>query len=119
MKKRIASFLLAAVMLIGVMILPTTAASTPFKDVKEGKWYTKPIKYVYDNKLMNGMTDTIFEPDSPMTRSMLVTVLWRVEDAPKPGGKTPFTDLKMKWYMDAVAWAYENSIVKGTSEKAF
>ena len=119
MTKRIASFLLAAVMLIGVMILPATAASTPFKDVREGKWYTKPIKYVYDNKLMNGMTDTIFEPDSPMTRSMLVTVLWRVEGAPKPGGKTPFTDLKAKWYMDAVAWAYENSIVKGTSEKTF
>ena len=82
MKKRIISFILTAVMLLGMVIIPAAAASTPFKDVKEGKWYTEPIKYVYDNKLMNGMTDTTFEPDTPMNRAMLVTVLYRSEGGP-------------------------------------
>ena len=91
----------------------------PFKDVKDGKWYTEPIKYVYYHGLMNGMTDTTFEPNSNMSRAMLVTVLWRAEGSPAPKGTTPFTDLKAKWYKDAVAWAYENKIVNGMSDTTF
>ena len=91
----------------------------PFTDVKDGKWYTEAIKYVYYHGLMNGMTDTTFEPNSNMSRAMLVTVLWRAEGSPAPKGTTPFTDLKAKWYKDAVAWAYENSIVKGMSDTTF
>ena len=91
----------------------------PFKDVKDGKWYTEPIKYVYYHGLMNGMTDTTFEPNADMSRAMLVTVLWRAEGSPAPKGTTPFTDLKAKWYKDAVAWAYENKIVNGMSDTTF
>ena len=119
MKKRIISFILTAVMLLGMVIIPAAAASTPFKDVKEGKWYTEPIKYVYDNKLMNGMTDTTFEPDTPMNRAMLVTVLYRSEGEPATTGKTPFTDLKAGWYKKSVAWAYENKVVNGTTDTTF
>ena len=54
-----------------------------------------------------------------MNRAMLVTVLWRMEGSPAPTGKTPFTDLKQAWYKDAVAWAYENEIVKGMTETTF
>ncbi len=91
----------------------------PFKAVTDGQWYTEAIKYVYYHGLMNGMTDTTFEPNSNMSRAMLVTVLWRAEGSPAPKGTTPFTDLKAKWYKDAVAWAYENSIVKGMSDTTF
>ena len=119
MKKRIISFILTAVMLLGMVILPATAASTPFKDVKEGKWYTDAVKYVYENKLMNGMTDTTFEPDTPMNRAMLVTVLYRAEGEPAATGTTPFKDLKASWYKKSVAWAYENKVVNGTSDTTF
>ena len=119
MKSKILSLILAALMLIGAMIIPATAASTPFKDVKDGKWYTEPIKYVYENKLMNGMTDTTFEPDSPMSRAMLVTVLYRAQGEPTATGTTPFKDLKAKWYKKSVAWAYENKVVNGTSDTTF
>ena len=119
MKKRILSFILTAVMLVGMIVLPAAAASTPFKDVKDGKWYTEAIKYVYDNKLMNGMTDTTFEPDTPMNRAMLVTVLYRAEGEPAATGSTPFTDLKAGWYKKSVAWAYENKVVNGTTDTTF
>ena len=119
MKKRILSFILTAVMLVGMIVLPAAAASTPFKDVKDGKWYTEAIKYVYENKLMNGMTATTFEPNTPMNRAMLVTVLYRSEGEPATSGKTPFTDLKANWYKKSVAWAYENKVVNGTTETTF
>ena len=90
-----------------------------FKDVLPNKWYTEAINYVYTFELMNGMTDDTFAPGADMSRAMLVTVLWRSEGSPAPEGSTPFTDLKAKWYKQAVAWAYENNIVKGMTETSF
>ena len=87
--------------------------------MKPNKWYTEAVNYVYTYGLMNGMTETSFEPNSPMSRAMLVTVLWRAEGSPAPAGATPFTDLKSKWYKDAVAWAYENDIVNGMTATTF
>ena len=54
-----------------------------------------------------------------MTRAMLVTVLWRYANAPKPGAN-PFTDVPNgKWYTDAVAWAAENGVVNGVDAAHF
>ena len=121
MKKRILSTILAVVMLLGMIIMPATAAEgkMPFTDVKQGKWFYDAVEYVWKNDLMNGMTDTTFEPNTAMNRGMLVTVLWRVEGSPAPKGTTPFTDLKAKWYKDAVAWAYENEVVNGMTATTF
>ncbi|MBQ3894347.1 MAG: S-layer homology domain-containing protein, partial [Clostridia bacterium] len=90
MKKRILSTILAAVMLLGMIIMPATAAEgkMPFTDVKQGKWFYDAVEYVWKNDLMNGMTDTTFEPNTAMNRGMLVTVLWRVEGSPAPKGTT-------------------------------
>ena len=65
------------------------------------------------------MTADKFEPNTPMSRAMLVTVLWRLDGSPAPSDKAPFTDLKQAWYKDAVAWAYENGVVTGTSADKF
>ncbi len=121
MKKRILSAILAAVMVLGMIIMPATAAEgkMPFTDVKSGKWYYEAVEYVWKNDLMNGMTDTTFEPNTAMNRGMLVTVLWRVEGSPEPTGTTPFTDLKKNYYKKAVAWAYENDIVNGITTTTF
>ncbi len=91
----------------------------PFKDVKAKAWYYDDVMYVYGNELMNGTFETVFEPDTAMSRAMLVTVLWRMVDSPEPEGEAPFTDLKYDWYRDAVAWAYENGIVNGITETTF
>lgn len=119
MKKSIICAILTTAMLIGMTFIPAAAVSTPFIDVKEGAWFEETVKYAYDNNLMKGMTDTTFEPNSPMSRAMLVTVLYRAEGEPAPGGTSPFTDLKSDWYKNAVAWAYVNNVVKGTAETAF
>lgn len=68
---------------------------------------------------MNGVTATAFKPDDPMSRAMLVTVLYRSEGEPAPRGTAPFKDLKADWYRNAVTWAYANKIVNGTSATTF
>jgi len=57
-----------------------------------------------------------FAPKSPMTRAMLVTVLYRLEDKPEFSvGLDSFSDVDVKsWYAEAVAWASENGLVNGT-----
>ena len=93
-------------------------ASEIFRDVQKDDWFCPYVTFAYRSGLMNGVAKDLFDPDGAMSRAMLVTVLWRVEGTPAAGA-TPFTDLKESWYADAVCWAYENGIVKGTSKTAF
>jgi len=90
-----------------------------FLDVPWDSWFAPAVAFVNQTGLMVGTSAKSFEPDSGMNRAMLVTVLWRLEGSPAPAGSTPFTDLKQAWYKDAVAWAYENDIVKGISDTRF
>ncbi len=90
-----------------------------FNDVKETAWYYEAVNYAVSNGLMNGVGNNNFAPDDPMTRAMLVTVLWRYENCPKEGENT-FTDVPAdQWYTDAVAWAAANGIVGGVGNGKF
>ena len=93
--------------------------SVVYEDVKSKSWFRQAVDYAVSNGLMNGMTANTFEPNTTMSRAMLVTVLWRLEGSPDMDNNVPFTDLKQAWYKDAVAWAYENGIVMGTSTDKF
>ncbi len=94
-------------------------SSSVFTDVSSDSWYKSSVDGVFGNKFMNGISDTEFGPDHMTTRAALVTILWRMSESPKSVSEAPFTDLTQDWYKDAVLWAYENSIVNGTSEKEF
>ena len=63
---------------------------------------------------------TAFSPDKAMTRSMVVTVLWRLAGEPKVTGKLTFSDVPAGAdYADAVRWASANGIAEGYSSGAF
>jgi len=94
------------------------AEPTKFNDVKETAWYYDAVNYAVANGLMNGVGNNNFAPESPMTRAMLVTVLWRYENCPEAKASS-FTDLTADWYKDAVAWAAENGIVNGVGDGRF
>ena len=114
--KRILSVLLAAVMLLGILTTGMTAsASLPYTDVNEDSWSWEGIKYVTENGLMNGTGGTSFSPTVSLTRSMVVTVLYRMEGSPRVRFKELFLDVEdRKFYSEAVVWAKENGIVTGT-----
>ncbi len=92
----------------------------PFADVDPTQWYCEGVEYAFENKLFNGMSPTTFEPETEMTRAMLVTVLWRYEGEPQANGGVQFTDVPAnEWYAKAVAWASENGIVGGIGHGKF
>ena len=91
-----------------------------FTDLVKGAWYEAGVTYAVEAGLMNGISETIFAPDSTLTRAMLVTILYRLAGEPKVTAKTSFTDVPANvWYSDAVAWAVENKVTNGISETSF
>lgn len=91
-----------------------------FYDVVPGKWYYEPIHEAVEAGLFSGVSEREFAPNAPMTRAMLVTVLYRMEGEPAVEAAAPFTDVaRGAWYTAAVDWAYENGVVYGVSEDVF
>jgi hypothetical protein len=83
--------------------------------VAEDAWYVEAVDFVSSHELFQG-TDRGFEPDTPMNRAMLATVLYRLEDAAAVG-VNPFPDVaEGTWYTDAVTWASAAGIVNGTDK---
>jgi len=90
-----------------------------FNDVKADDWYYGSVKYVYENNLMQG-TNNGFEPGSPMSRAMLVTVLFRMAKPEITKKAHTFTDVyDNEWYSDAINWAAKEGIVSGVSDSRF
>ncbi|MBO2526554.1 MAG: hypothetical protein CW335_00005 [Clostridiales bacterium] len=92
--------------------------SRKFTDVKND-WAHAGIDFAIERGLFNGMSTTAFCPNSPMTRAMLVTVLWRYAGEPMEGENGFYDVSDDKWYADAVAWAAENGIVTGVGGGKF
>ena len=94
--------------------------SNPFTDVKSGDWFFEAVKYAVQKGLFSGTGENIYSPTMPMTRSMLVTVLYRMEGSPEVTAANTFTDVETgQWYTDAVIWANANGIVTGYGEGKF
>ena len=86
-----------------------------FPDVANNAWHKSAVDFASSHELFQG-TDKGFEPNSPMTRAMLATVLYRLEGAIATGGNS-FADVPSgMWYTDAVTWASANGIVTGTDK---
>ena len=96
---------------------------TGFSDVAADTWYTDAVTYVRDNGLMQGTSSTTFEPDSAMTRGMLVTTLYRIAGSPALGNENlgyPYADVPGDaWYADGVYWARLAGVVSGYSAEQF
>lgn len=76
----------------------------PFVDVSANAWYYETVKAAYEAGLMNGVTDTEFAPNAPLTRAMIWTILARASGVDTEGGAT--------WYAKAQEWA----VTKGVSD---
>ena len=92
-----------------------------FVDVATGSYYEDAVDWAVENGITQGTDDTHFSPDGICTRAQAVTFLWRAAGSPAPRSRTmPFTDVPVgSYYYDAVLWAVENGITKGTSETMF
>ena len=90
-----------------------------------GNWKYEGIKYVYENHIMNGITNAdgtinTFQPDEPLTRAMFATVLYRMAGSPSVRFVQCFTDVAAgRYYSDAIVWAYQNNIVNGYADGSY
>ena len=95
--------------------------TNPFVDVAEGTYYYDPVLWAVANGITSGVDATHFEPEGTCTRAHAVTFLWRAAGSPEPETRAmPFNDVPVgSYYYDAVLWAVENGITKGTSDTTF
>ncbi len=97
---------------------PPTPPALPFTDVPENAWYTENVRYVYEQHLMYGTTDTLFSPNQNLTRAMFVAMLYRMEGSPEVSGTAPYSDVPAgAYYEKAVIWASANGVVYGSNGK--
>lgn len=96
-----------------------TYLSATFTDVKSDDWFSSAIEFVHKKNLMKGVSDNEFAPNEKLSRAMIVTILYRMENEPS-ASFNKFGDVNAdEWYGAAVAWASENGIVNGVSENEF
>ena len=92
-----------------------------FVDVATGSYYEDAVDWAVENGITTGVSANRFDPNGVCTRAQAVTFLWRAAGSPAPRSRTmPFTDVPAgSYYYDAVLWAVENGITKGTSDTTF
>ena len=84
--------------------------SFPFYDVPTSAWYYTAVKYVYDNKLMDGVDTYVFAPNDTLTRAMVWTIIARMSGVDTTGGNS--------WYAKAQEWVITNGISDGENPTA-
>ena len=77
----------------------------PFTDVAANQWFYNAVAYVYTNGMMEGVGDTVFNPDGSMTRAMVWAILARIDGEPVTGEI---------WIETARAWAMSEGVSDGT-----
>ncbi len=99
---------------------PAVSEPKVFADVVAGRWYCDGIDYCVRRGLMNGTDETLFSPDRPCTRAMLVSILYRLENGGEMVYSPIFTDVPAgTWYTAGVLWAQQNNIVNGYGGNRF
>ena len=84
--------------------------SFPFYDVPTSAWYYTAVKYVYDNKLMDGVDTYTFAPNDTLNRAMVWTIIARMSGVDTTGGAT--------WYAKAQEWVVVNGVSDGENPTA-
>lgn len=101
--------------------LPAAIGSNPFSDVAGGAYYNEAVRWAVKNGIASGTDAKHFSPDAACTRGQAVTFLWRAAGCPAPTlAENPFADVKSTDYCyDAVLWAVQTGVAKGTSRTTF
>ena len=115
-------------------VIPPTGGSTVcpggpscpsygFRDVAgPSDWSHEGIDYCVRRSLMVGTGVGTFSPDMACSRAQIVQILYNLSGDKTDYGNyyLPFTDVAPgDWFYEAVAWAYANDIVAGTSASTF
>lgn len=97
-------------------ICPTLA----FEDLDVNAWYHYGVDFALTTGLMRGLDADTFAPNIPITRGMMVNILYRNENEPQVISSNSFVDVADDaYYANAVLWAKQTGIVTGVTEYEF
>ena len=103
-----------------LLAAPVCAAQTGYTDVPENAWYEEAVRVVTERGWMDGTGDGKFSPNDGLTRAMLATILWRMEDCPAAAVTANFTDtVRGSWYDGGVSWCVEKGLFQGFPDGSF
>lgn len=91
-----------------------------FADVKSGAFYFDAVQWAVKNGITNGTGKSTFSPNNVCSRYQIVMFLWRAAGQPEAKAAVSFADVKPgDIFYEAVQWAVERGITKGTSSTSF
>ena len=85
---------------------PDVPVSDRFADVASDAWYARAVAWAVANDITDGMSDTGFEPDTPVTYAQMLTFLARASRVTVSGAN---------WAQDAIDWARNAGATNGLS----
>ena len=88
----------------------TLAAELPFTDVDSSAWFYSDVKSAFETGLVNGMTDTTFEPESNMTYAQAVKLAACMNQKYSTGSVT-LKNGSPDWWDSYAAYAKEKGII--------
>lgn len=95
-------------------------AAPEFDDVKPGAFYFDAVQWAVKNGITNGTGKNTFSPNDVCSRYQIVMFLWRAAGQPEAKAAVSFADVKPgDIFYEAVQWAVERGITKGTSSTSF
>ena len=112
----------SVLLLVALLFSITVPFASAYSDVTRSAFpsYFDAINYVTDNGLMNGTSSTTFEPNTVISRAMIVTTLHRLAGSPASYASVNFTDVSTSaWYYNAVRWAVKYGITTGATTTTF
>ena len=97
-----------------------TKSPKVFIDVPDDFWGKEAIDYVAEKGIMNGTSETTFEPNAKLTRAMMAQILYNIENKPAVTLQVVLNDVQSgMWYTDAIRWAVANGVMSGYGDGNF
>lgn len=95
-------------------------SSFKFTDVPKGHWAEEEIYEAYKKGILNGTSETTFDPEMIVSRGQLFQVLYNMEKQPAVAFNGSFSDVKSgDWFASAVSWAVKNNVAAGYGNGTF
>ncbi|MBQ6262113.1 MAG: S-layer homology domain-containing protein [Clostridia bacterium] len=103
---------------------PKSTVKCPFADLT-GNWYREAVAWAFENEIVNGMSETKFAPNNPLTREQIAAIIYRYasfkgNDVSKTTDITGYPDYKSVsgWAVTNMKWAVAEGLISGVRNGA-
>ena len=99
---------------------PAAEGTHPFTDVAEDCYYSDAVTWAYSKGIIDGRTETTFDPDASVTRQEAAAMLYRYGGSAVGNASDldAYTDKDQiaDWALEAMCWAVQSGLMDGRTE---